>query len=825
MPEGDFFNPYNFVPAPERRATQTDLDDGRAVGHARWHPERWTGRIELTLKTVTPLLIPAANPVEDPQTHHKTFQLRTSATGSPLLPRTSVKGAIRSAFEAVTNSRMGVLDGHNQPPAYRMGTRDGLGLVPVRVQQGVGNTLDFVLMNGLGAASLKAAWLPRWKNPNVAPDRRSMDEGPFCDPGRVRLSGGSEPRHGDRVEAWVELWQKFRWNKETKREEVVFLYWRVRSMATPGTLPAAPAPTPPSNQGNHRVVPGTPLARVRGYVFISGKNIKNKHDERLFMEEHWQGAGRNAAWYMLTQTLAGGADSSVLRERWRALISNYQEIHRQEKKESRGPSADPLAFFSRHVWSPAEAELGPGTLAYAEVQNGRVVDLFPVNISRGLRRNAPRRAMEAAGICPPSSYSEFSPADRVFGWVRQGGQGAYKGHLRVARTECKEGMQAIQQVDKPLAILSTPKPQLARFYASNDLNGSPLEDMNADSAYRPAQGMQGAKGIRGRKVYPHQSRNVTAANWAIPGAAHGICPEWRRANDIRDSQNRSVSSWVKAGVHFIVSIEVDNLSSLELGALLHVLRKGTHLRMGGGKPLGFGSLAVDSVRADIADGRSVCSAYEELVATPSPANMETLEGLVRVFQETMKQKYPGVLESWEVVTNGYDPSLPVHYPRLSVHPDPLGENFQWFGINRSPLPSLRGGQGLYRTARRADDGQGNQMPPYHFVAADIARLDPLPPVVTLLATPPVAEIAERNLPTAELTVGDRLIAKFAGQSDKKGQPLVLIGDDPRTWKLLGWSGEATAEHEIEVVVEVPKGLARSVRLVSQPTPDPKRTAP
>lgn len=825
MPEGDFYNPYNFVPAPERRTTQTDLDDGRAVGHARWHPERWTGRIELTLKTVTPLLIPAANPTEHAQNHHKTFQLRTGVTGSPLLPRTAVKGAIRSAFEAVTNSRMGVLDGHNQPLAYRMETRAGLALVPVRVQQGVSNTLDFVMMNGLTPASLKAAWIPRWRNPYPVPDPGEMNEAPFLDAGRVKLPTGADPVHGDRVEAWVELWQKFRWNEMTRSEEVVFSYWRVRSMATPGTLPAAPPATPPANQGKHRVVPGIPLARVRGCVFISGKNIKNKHDERLFMEERWKGVVGGSVWESLTALSLGGAETSVLRERWRALIANYQEIHRQEKRESRGPSADPLAFFSRHVWSPAEAELGPGTLAYAEVQNGRVVDLFPVNISRGLRRNTPRRAMEAAGICPPSSYSEFSPADRVFGWVRQGGQGAYKGHLRVARTECKEGEEAIEQVGLPLAILSTPKPQLARFYASNDLSGSHLENDTAASAYQPAQGMQGAKGIRGRKVYPHQSRNVSAVNWAIPGAAHGIRPEWRRANDIRDSQNRSVRNWVKAGVHFTVSIEVDNLSNLELGALLHVLRKGTHLRMGGGKPLGFGSLVVDSVHADIANGRSVCAAYEELAATPSSANVEMLEDLVKTFQETMKAKYPGVLESWEVVTNGYDPSLPVHYPRLSAQPDPLGENFKWFGQNRFPLPSLRGGQGLYRTACRADDGQGNQKLACNFKPADIKQLDPLSPVVTHWVLPPVAEITEQNLPSAELTVGDRLVAKFSGEIDKRGRPLVFIGDDRRTWKLLGWEGEATAGHEIEVEVEVAKGIARSVRLVSQLTPDPKRTAP
>ena len=117
-----FHNPYNFIPlgTPMRG----DLGQGRPAGHDCYQDKLWSGRITVEIETVTPLLVPDARGVETVQGDHKIFDLRRDASGLPLLPVTSLKGPLRAAYEAVTSSRLGVLKGHEAPPARRMRTAD-----------------------------------------------------------------------------------------------------------------------------------------------------------------------------------------------------------------------------------------------------------------------------------------------------------------------------------------------------------------------------------------------------------------------------------------------------------------------------------------------------------------------------------------------------------------------------------------------------------------------------------------------------------------------------------------------------------------------------
>lgn len=100
-----FENPYNFIPAPPRNTTHETLGDAKPIGHHRYHADKWSGRISVELTTVTPLLIPDDGTVDE--NGHKTFGIRKEDQ-APYLPPTSIKGVLRAAYEAVTNSRMGV---------------------------------------------------------------------------------------------------------------------------------------------------------------------------------------------------------------------------------------------------------------------------------------------------------------------------------------------------------------------------------------------------------------------------------------------------------------------------------------------------------------------------------------------------------------------------------------------------------------------------------------------------------------------------------------------------------------------------------------------
>lgn len=129
---GDFHNPYNFIPTPPRKNDNSELFDRAPVGHGKYHQDYWSGNITVKLKTKTPLLIPDAGNATEDNNGHKTYPLRIGADGKPLLPITSVKGALRLAYEIVTNSRYSIFEKHEDRLAYRTPAR--ITVVPARVE-------------------------------------------------------------------------------------------------------------------------------------------------------------------------------------------------------------------------------------------------------------------------------------------------------------------------------------------------------------------------------------------------------------------------------------------------------------------------------------------------------------------------------------------------------------------------------------------------------------------------------------------------------------------------------------------------------------------
>uniref|UniRef100_UPI002FE34D72 TIGR03986 family type III CRISPR-associated RAMP protein n=1 Tax=Rhabdothermincola sp. TaxID=2820405 RepID=UPI002FE34D72 len=331
------------------------------------------------------------------------------------------------------------------------------------------------------------------------------------------------------------------------------------------------------------------------------------------------------------------------------------------------------------------------------------------------RKGRKRKKFEVApgelldpSLRPATTLKELSPADRVFGWVNQTGHGAYRGQLRVGPVTCTSAKPVERFDDEgvPLAILSTPKPEQARFYAAADQHGTPVPQ-GADKSELYVKG----SGLRGRKVYVHHA-GLGPGCWENPTQDRTQqgpgAQEYRRPDENgspqRDNQNRSITAWVRPGAVFETTLSVENLSDVELGALLWLLNlpEDCHHRLGGGKPLGFGSvrIEIDQEATSLAKGSTVADAWRQL---DEPAD-DDWSGLAAAFEEEVRKMYPsksipiGILEAFLQAARGpVDARVPVHYPRLSREPDPEGRNYEWFNANeqrriggRWPLP-LPGG--------------------------------------------------------------------------------------------------------------------------------------
>jgi CRISPR-associated protein (TIGR03986 family) len=282
--------------------------------------------------------------------------------------------------------------------------------------------------------------------------------------------------------------------------------------------------------------------------------------------------------------------------------------------------------------------------------------------------------------------------------------------------ESRDALERFGEPGLPLAILGQPKEQQARFYIAQSLEGGAQEN----GLRKEEAGYHSDKGLRGRKVYPHHA-GLPADHWRDPltdrtqQATQGHFQEYRRpraaGQEQRDNQNRSIHGWVKEGTAFTFDLHVTNLSRVELGALLWLLSlPPEHFhRLGGGKPLGFGSvrLEVDQQHTALHDGAGWQDFYRTLdAASPTPVDQQ---GAIRAFEEAVRSASGGggalhqvpFIAAFLKMASGFS-SLPTHYPRArqpgqagSVPPHPEGQAYEWFVANERT-----GAQGGPRVALR-----------------------------------------------------------------------------------------------------------------------------
>jgi CRISPR-associated protein (TIGR03986 family) len=690
----NFHNPYNFVPALPRDSVQGELGDREPVGHHAYLDNYWSGTIVVNLTTKTPLLIPdALNPKDENEKGHKTYDLRM-LDDLPYLPPTSIKGMLRSAYEAVTNSRLSVFVGHTDRLAYRMSTKMGLRMVPARIENNKIRLLPGIAgisEDGSPDGEMYAAWLPRYSRGKVSLDA-------------VKYSDRSLPQHKDQVKAYVELIQHYRWDKKKNQHIPDFQYLRVLEIARRGEnlekKKLSPNVTQKNGYSYHQ--PLKQCMEISGYVCITNANIDRKHDERIFFDTSDKPIKFNI--------------TSELKQQWSQLITNYQQEHKDEicEKERSSPPALKYSVWSRHIthghYQLAESErsLVDGTLCYALIDNtgseSEILGLYPVMISRELFETSPLDLLHPS-LRPAEVVEGLSPSDRVFGWVPQSDKNdkksgdranAYKGQLRVHSVECvsPDSIQTFGDNGFPLAILGQPKPQQARFYVAQNRQGKAL-----DAGIAKSKGYQNSQGLRGRKVYPHH-KDLPDGHWDRPQndrtqqSNDGHYQEYRRpredGQEQRDDQNRSIKAWVKQDTDFTFSIDIVNLSDVELGALLYLLKlpENQYYRLGGGKPLGFGSvrLELDEARTNLQRGQERGSFYSSL--TPVQGLEQTnWESTVNTFKQAVTKSYEKsnafeqvpFIAAFEKAAKGY--SGRVHYPRVTPQPKPDGESFKWFVEN------------------------------------------------------------------------------------------------------------------------------------------------
>lgn len=644
-----FLNPYNFVRFLDKpRPTDHILGNCPPPPHDRYLG--LIGRITCTATAVTPLFISDSHGIQTDPEHpeHKIYRF-FEYDGKPALPASSLRGMIRSVFEAATNSCFSVLDGAKL--SYRLEATRAASLVPARVEKGQQGGWALRLLPGL--APLAPGQRPRALYA-AAMHLYDPIEGRRIRTPKVSLRG---LKHGDSCWALTE-------------KKGIFTY--VLDLSTAAGALKVSDPT-------HQQI-------VQGWLCINNQNVENKRKERFFF------AGAQAPGVPVHIPLPNPVIAS-----YQDLIKDYQQRH-EKAVGDRGRNHQPLDLpapgrkpgdpddpaLSRYFYREEDLTLREGTLVYASLsgtqQRPQVEFIAPAAVPRVTYRRAIADLIDSH-LKKCDDYDALCPACRTFGWV-YGAHDDKRNQLSDDKTTAcgsrilvshGELIGQPDRFDEPLslAILGSPKPTTTRFYL-RPRKGEPKDGISDHEAGYDADNI-----LRGRKFYRHHN----AANPT----------EYRRSTDRshagKDDQNRTILNALKPGNQFRFVLQFENLAPAELGALLWSLEleHAQFHRLGYAKPLGFGSISLAVTRLEILD---TSSRYNMLGPNGYLADWsDQRHTLIEDFKRQLVQVYG---QSFDVLPNIRDllallsrsPDLPIHYPRTTQRPSAEGKNFEWFVGNK-----------------------------------------------------------------------------------------------------------------------------------------------
>lgn len=661
-----FLNPYNFV-----RHLEQPRPENHVLGNCPPPPhDRYvglTGRISCTVEAKTPLFISDSHAIEEDEEHegHKSYRFfkvkNEDGELEPALPASSLRGMVRSVFEAVTNSCYQVLGGERLD--HRLEPGDALELVPARIES-TENGWNLRLLTGTSrlrtgsrAPSGKqyAAWLHRYwpvkpsgtltKQRNVKHVTRDF---------QARTKEGTEVNldgleHGQSCYALLEP-------RQHPHPQIKF--WDVVEVSNDRAALL-------EKKGEHQRV-------EQGWLCLNNQNIEVKHSERFFFRANENNHGPEFV-----------ALSQEVIKRYEELVAGYQKRHESEVKRRRKqhqPFAKPVEKdgekalgLSRFIYQTAEKKVRGGELVYAKLRgstnNPQVEFIVPVSVPRvGYEYPVGELLkMHTRHLVRCSEYENLCSACRVFGWVYQKEEDgeipqdkttAYAGRVRLSHGEARTWEKFEDAIT--LAILSTPKPTTTQFYLLN-AEGEP--DPNVDYDDKDAR-------LRGRKFYRH----------------HGDADSEEYTGEPSD-QNRTVRDALKPGATFTFTVDFENLAKVELGALLYALELEDDLvhRLGYAKPLGFGSVKVTVDEVEWVDWPTRLQSLDANAGWQEVDRAKVVD-LKEKFCQTMHALYGDefdkVLDDLQALLSEPLESLPVHYPRPSEEPDADGKNYEWFVGNK-----------------------------------------------------------------------------------------------------------------------------------------------
>ncbi|MCL0065554.1 TIGR03986 family CRISPR-associated RAMP protein [Dehalococcoidia bacterium] len=648
----DFVYPFNFVPPADQlpRRAEKPTQEKRTGGYRPFQSlhryQGKTGRIEFTLKNLSPLFVPDSEGTNyyhiadekgkpkydkkgNPHIHRVMdfFNVKGDGifeNGRLAIPSTSLKGMIRGVAEALSNSSFGVFTPQEKKFKFRKVKDLGGGVNDLRRRQWGRWQADGTI-EPLETAKI---WREDFDNAlGLTTDAQRIEQYNFLRENQTVVD--------------AELWQLHTGNPH------------VRAIIT-GTYSATvfgSTPTPIRNNGQLQERAGFKSEVVCGTQHYSGPILQ------MLRNALGLGRGRGPWDVEEFQTIArvpNGEPSSDEREERVCYIRAYGRVwHANQgiKKvtlwprrgwedmelSERANSHYIAALYStgRRLSVPDDAKRdyrdanqgvlpNPNDIVRYYEADRKVVEFGPVAMFKTPEQSTVREIAEQTHhLMPRKANNKLCPASRLFGWTPEDDsqQGEEKfpvaGRVRVGVAWSDKTLNDTRLL--PLQILGSPKPEYYPFY----LRPQDRDKASTHPAYYAtpdqADGWWHTPGLlRGRKFYLHHpdavNENPTVACNSIQITPEMVSEEIAkkqrsgeqiRAEDLRSYQN-ATAAVLPPGAEFKGYVEFDSLSDDELGLLLWAIsltdspqegRDERAHKLGMGRPTGMGSvrLKIDSI--------------------------------------------------------------------------------------------------------------------------------------------------------------------------------------------------------------------------------------
>lgn len=528
--------PYNFVPLPER---VFDVADGIEVRgekikpwemHDQFVPGTYSGSIEITIETLTPLFIRgSASQRDDGTWDQRDSRLRpdpyVTRDGRPAIPGSSLRGMVRTLVEILSFSKIQPVSGAK--PFFRTVAKDRIGQAyRDRLTAGGQKPRGGILHLQNGSATIE----PR----NIVRVRRTtlqrlvpFQGGPNYTPPWPQQSGSCWIRIEDDSPDVSEI--------RLQSERPNGSGWRAGTLVLTGNAPE----------------------KKREFVFLEPDGAVSpaiRVPEAIWSRFH--------------------DDDQITNWQERAFPLN-QPPRTQRKAAGHLRDGEPVFFL---IDDQQKSDENPDGLVFL----GRA-GMFRFPYDRRPEELIPRELREASIDLAEAIFGKVDAARAIIG--KADAARAIKGRVHFEDAVATDQPPAGGWFESLLvpAILSAPKPTTFQHYLTQD--GTKGRDQL--TTY-----LDGDKTtIRGHKLYWHRWENGSDVSQIRERGNYESLLRDLQQSRPNDTQHTLIQP-VKAGVRFAGRIHFENLTELELGALLHALElpDGCCHRLGMGKPLGLGSI-------------------------------------------------------------------------------------------------------------------------------------------------------------------------------------------------------------------------------------------